>query len=272
MGGIPHYLKEIRKGESPAQAINRICFTEDGFLSGEFNNLYASLFEDATRHLSIIRVLAKNNSGLTRQQIIKKTGLSSGGRLTLVFDELIESGFITPWNPYDKKSKDIIYKLSDEFTHFYLKFMENNRGSGDGIWEAISTEESRKSWSGVAFERGCLKHIAQIKFSLGIQSIYTDEATWEAKPSNGKDAQIDLLFDRKDFIINLCEIKFSKSEFTVNKAYAEQLENKKDVFRKQTNTKKALFLTFITTFGITDNLYSRRLLQNSITTDALFDN
>ena len=210
MGGIPHYLKEIRKGESPVQAINRICFTKDGFLNGEFDNLYKSLFANADRHLSIIRILAKNNSGLSRQEIIKKTNFTSGGSLSMVFDELTESGFITPWNPYDKKSKDIIYKLSDEFTHFYLKFMENNRGSSDAVWETISAGESWKSWSGFAFERVCLKHIQQIKKSLGIQSIYTEETTWHSKPGEEKGAQIDLLFDRNDFVINLCEIKFRK--------------------------------------------------------------
>lgn len=272
MGGIPHYLKEIRKGESPVQAINRICFTKDGFLNGEFNNLYKSLFTNADRHLSIIRVLAKNNSGLSRQEIIKKSNVTSGGRLSLVFDELIESGFIAPWNPYDKKSKDTIYKLSDEFTHFYLKFMENNRGSGEGVWETISTGESWKSWSGFAFERVCLKHIPQIKKSLGIQSIYTEDATWRSKKNEGKGAQIDLLFDRNDFVINLCEIKFSKSEFTIDNAYAEQLESKKDVFKKETKTKKALFLTFISTFGVVDNTISKRLVQNSITMNSLFEN
>ncbi|UAY55488.1 AAA family ATPase [Arachidicoccus terrestris] len=271
MGGIPQYLKEIRKGESPEQAINRICFTKDGFLSGEFNNLYHSLFDDASRHLSIIRVLADNNSGLTRKDIIEKAGLSSGGTLTLLFDELIESGFVTTWLSYDRKSKDLIYKLSDEFTHFYLKFMEGHRGSGDQIWETLSTEESWKIWSGIAFERVCLKHIPQIKISLGIRSIYTEEATWHFKSANGKGAQIDLLFDRKDFVISLCEIKFSKSEFAITKAYAEQLENKKEVFKEQTKTKKALFLTFVTAFGLTNNNYAKRLVQNSITMDALFE-
>lgn len=271
MGGVPHYLKEIRKGESPAQAINRICFTKDGFFSAEFHNLYHSPFEDTSRHLSIIRALVASNSGLTRKSIIDKTGLPSGGSVTLLFDELIESGFITPWQPYDKKSRDIIYKLSDEFTHFYLKFMENNRGSGENIWETISNEESWKSWSSIAFERVCLKHIPQIKLSLGIRSIYTEEATWHFRPKTGKGAQIDLLFDRKDFVINLCEIKFSKSEFSITKAYGEQLENKKEVFKKQTNTKKALFLTFVTTFGLADNQYSKRLVQNSVTMDALFE-
>jgi AAA+ ATPase superfamily predicted ATPase len=270
MGGIPHYLKEIRKGESAAQAVNRICFTKDGLLQGEFKNLYHSLFDDAVRHLAVVKALANNNSGLTRNDIIDKAGLTSGGTITGLLEELIESGFVMAWQPYDKKSRDTVYKLSDEFTHFYLKFMENNRASGDDIWQSFSSGQSWKSWSGVAFERVCLKHISQIKKELGIQSLYTEEATWRFLPKTGKGAQIDLLFDRKDFVINLCEMKYSESEFVIDKAYAGEMENKRDVFKQQTKTRKSLFLTFVTTFGVKDNEYAKRLIQNSITANALF--
>lgn len=271
MGGIPHYLKEIRKGESAVQVINRICFTKDGLLQGEFKNLYHSLFDDAARHLAVVKVLANNNSGLTRNDIIEKAGLSSGGTTTGLLEELIESGFVMAWQPYDKKSKDTIYKLSDEFTHFYLKFMETNRASGDDVWQNFSAGQSWKSWSGVAFERVCLKHIPQIKKELGILTLHTEEATWRFQPKKGKGAQIDLLFDRKDFVINLCEMKYSESEFVIDKTYAAELENKKEVFKEQTRTNKSLFITFVTTFGVKDNEYAKRLVQNSITADALFE-
>lgn len=271
MGGIPHYLKEVKKGESSTQAIDRICFTKDGLLANEFNNLYHSLFDDATRHLSVVRALAGNNSGLTRTEIIDKTGLTSGGTITGLLEELIESGFVTDWQPYDKKSKDTIYKLADEFTHFYLKFMANNKSTGDGVWQSFSAGQSWKSWSGIAFERVCLKHIPQIKKALGIQSIYTEESAWRYQPGKGKGAQIDLLLDRKDFVINLCEMKYSESEFLIDKAYAADLENKRDVFKNRTKTKKSLFLTFVTTFGIKDNEYAKRLIQNSISINALFE-
>lgn len=271
MGGIPHYLKEVHKGESAAQAVNRICFTKDGLLQGEFKNLYHSLFDDATRHLAVAKALANNNAGLTRNDIIATTKLTSGGTITRLLEELLESGFIMAWQPYDKKSKDTIYKLSDEFTHFYLKFIENNSASGEDIWQSFSSGQSWKSWSGIAFERICLKHIPQIKKQLGILNIYTEEATWRHLPAKGKGAQIDLLFDRKDFVINLCEMKYSGSTFTIDKTYATELENKRDLFKQKTKTKKSLFLTFVTTFGIKDNEYAKRLIQNSITADALFD-
>lgn len=267
MGGIPHYLKEVKKGESSIQAIGRMCFTKDGLLTSEFNNLYHSLFDDATRHLAIVRVLAGNNSGLTRSEIIDKAGLTSGGTITGLLEELIESGFVMDWRPYDKKSKDTIYKLGDEFTHFYLKFIEKSRSLGDGIWQS---GQSWKSWSGVAFERICLKHIAQIKKELGIESIYTEASAWRFLPKKSKGSQIDLLLDRKDFVINLCEMKYAESVFVIDKGYAAELENKRNIFKNQTKTRKSIFLTFITSFGIKNNEYAKRLIQHSITMDALF--
>jgi AAA+ ATPase superfamily predicted ATPase len=271
MGGIPHYLKEIHKGESSTQAIDRICFTKDGLLESEFKNLYHSLFDDVTRHLAVVRALASNNSGLSRGEIIVKAGLTSGGTITGLLEELIESGFVTAWQPYDKKSRDTIYKLADEFTHFYLKFMEGNRASGDGVWQSFSTGQSWKSWSGIAFERVCLKHIPQLKKALGIAGVHTEESAWRHLPKKGKGAQIDLLLDRKDFVINICEMKYSESEFVIDKGYASDLENKRDVFKRETGTKKSLFLILVTTFGVKGNEYFTKLVQNSITMDSLFE-
>jgi hypothetical protein len=123
----------------------------------------------------------------------------------------------------------------------------------------------------VAFERVCLKHLSQLKKGLGIAAVYTEESTWRYLHKKDKGAQIDLLIDRKDFVINLCEIKYSESEFVIDKGYAGELENKRDVFKQETGTKKSLFLTLVTTFGAKENDYFIKLVQNSVTMDALFD-
>ncbi len=237
----------------------------------EFKSLYHSLFDDATKHLAVVRALAKNNSGLTRNEIIDEAALTSGGRITELLDELIESGFVTTWLPYDKKSKDSIYKLADEYSHFYIKFMENSRSQGTGTWLRFSDGQSWKSWSGIAFERVCLKHIPQIKKALGITVIYTEESAWRYIPKKGNGAQIDLLIDRRDFVIHICEMKYSASTYTIDKKYAGELENKEDVFREQTKTKKSLFITMVTTFGLKDNEYASRLVKNNVKMDALFE-
>ena len=149
--------------------------------------------------------------------------------------------------------------------------MERGRSAGKGSWQSFSTGQSWKSWSGVAFERVALKHIRQLKKAIGISAVYTEEAAWRHQPTTGKGAQIDLLIDRKDFVINICEMKYAGSEFIIDKSYATALENKQSVFKQESGTKKSIFLTMVTTFGIKDNDYATRLIQNSITMDALFE-
>ena len=271
MGGIPHYLKEIKTGESSTQAIDRICFSKDGLLQSEFKILYQSLFDDASNHMLVIKSLANKGMGLTRNEIIESSKLTSGGWLSKVLAELTESGFIRAYIPFAKTAKDSTYKLTDEYSRFYLKFIEHSRSEGKGTWISLSRETSWKSWSGNAFESVCLKHIQQVKKAMGIEGVNTEISSWRNKPKKGeKGAQIDLLIDRQDLCINVCEMKFSTSEFVINKGYSTELENKLKVFRNSTKTKKTLFLTMITTHGVNKNAYYINQVQNEVTMQALF--
>ncbi len=271
MGGIPQYLKEIQTGESATHAIDRICFAKDGLLRDEFKNLYHSLFDDAANHTAVIRALAKKGTGLTRAEIIKACKLTSGGSTTQLLEELTESGFITPYIPFDRTVKDSIYKLSDEYSLFYIKFLEGSRLSGKGTWIKLSREASWKSWSGSAFESICMKHEIQLKKALGIESVQTETSVWRLKPKkNEQGAQIDLLVDRKDQCINICEMKFSISDFEITKSYAKELQRKLKVFYDNTLTRKTLFLTLVTSFGVKNKESYPGLIHNEITMDALF--
>ena len=271
MGGIPQYLKEIEKGESATQAIDRICFTKDGLLHDEFKNLYYSLFDNARYHMDVIRVLARKKAGLTRGEIIESCKLTSGGGTTKLLEELTESGFITPYIPFNKTVKDNIYKLTDEYSHFYIKFIENSRSAGSGTWIRFSAGASWKNWSGYAFEGICMKHTPLIKKALGIENVYTETSVWRCNPHNGgQGAQIDLLIDRQDQCINVCEMKFSVNDFEITKSYARELESKLTVFRERTKTRKTLFLTLVTTRGVKNTKSYAGLVQNEVTMDALF--
>jgi AAA+ ATPase superfamily predicted ATPase len=271
MGGIPQYLKEILPGQSAAQNIDRICFTKDGALQNEFNNLYQSLFAEADKHIAIVRALAAKPVGLTRKELIAACNLSTGGTTTLLLEELTESGFITAYLPYEKNTRDSIYKLSDEYSRFYLKFMENSRAGGIGTWIKLSTTPSWRSWSGTAFESVCLKHTREIKAALGIAGVYTEASAWRYVPGkNQPGAQIDLLFDRQDFCISICELKFSTATFIIDKAYARELAQKREVFKNKTKTSKTLFIVMVTTFGTQDNSYKTGLIQNDIVLEDLF--
>ncbi|MES1219265.1 MAG: ATP-binding protein [Bacteroidota bacterium] len=273
IGGIPHYLKNILPGESSAQVIDKLCFTKDGLLKGEFKNLYRSLFINPDHHEAVVRALAKKGKGLTRNEIIKECRFSSGGTTTRILKELEESGFIISYSPFGKNEKESIYKLSDEYSLFYLKFIEHAKATGSGTWLRQLKSPSYNSWSGFAFESVCQKHYLFIKKALGIESVHTQSSSWRHFPekSETQGAQIDLLLDRADRCINICEIKFSSTEFTIDKKYAKELDNKINVFEAVTKTKKTLFLTMITTYGIKKNEYSTSRVQAEVTIKDLID-
>lgn len=271
IGGIPQYLREIEPGESTAQAIDRLCFQKEGLLHDEFNSLYRSLFDDATSYMDIIRALAATSSGLSRKEIIKSCQLTSGGYATRLLDELTESGFIYPYIPFGKQSKDSIYKLTDEYSLFYLRFIVNSRAKHPGAWLKLADKPTWKSWSGYAFESICQKHIHQIKQALGIDGVYTEVSAWRQRGTkDGAGAQIDLLIDRQDLCVNVCEMKFSAAPFVITKPYAESLRQKLAVFKTVSKTRKTLFLTMVTSFGIDNADQYPGLVQNTIQMDDLF--
>lgn len=272
-GGIPYYLREIRRGESITQAIDRICFTKEGLLHDEFKNLYAALFGNSEKHETIVRALASKPMGMTRNELLDACPISSGGTFTRLIDELQESGFVTAYNAFNKTNRDIIYKLSDEYSLFYFKFMEGNKAFGEGTWQSKVNSSSWRSWSGLAFENIALKHTIQIKKALGIAGVYSEQSSWRYIPKEAteKGAQVDLLIDRQDRCINLCEIKFSLTEFTIDKQYAEELNLKRRIFISKTGTKKTCFITMITTFGVTENGHYLSSAQNQLKMDVLFE-
>lgn len=273
MGGIPHYLQHITPGESAAQIIDRLCFTKDGPLKKEFDNLYQSLFSNSEQHEKVVRALAQKGKGLTRQEIIDDCGFTTGGGTSQILKELEESGFITPYIPFEKTENESIYKLSDEYSLFYQKFIEKTKATGAGTWLRQSTTQSYTSWSGFAFESVCQKHILQIKKALGIEGVLTGVSSWRHHPAKGsgdQGAQIDLLLDRQDRCINICEMKFANDEFIIDKKYAGELDSKVNVFRRETGTKKTLFPTMITTYGVRKNDHYIGRIQAEVTLDHLF--
>lgn len=270
-GGIPHYLKEVLPGESAGQAIHRTCFTSHGFLRDEFPRLYHSLFENADRHLDLIRILAKRPRGMTRSELSKT--YTSGGRLTRTLEELTEAGFVSATLPFQKKKKDTLFRISDEYSIFYLRWIEPQRTQRQNIFTKIQTSPSWRAWSGYALENLAQRHLPQLKRALGIYEVEAYDSSWVHLPNKTwpDGSQIDLLLDRADNTINLIEIKFSQSPFTINKTYANTLRKRLETFRGVTKTNKNTFLTFITTHGLTDNSFSRELAHQTLKTDDLFE-
>jgi len=271
-GGIPHYLKEIENGKSVAQNIDRLCFSAHGLLKDEFDVLYASLYDNPENHISIIRALSTQWMGLTRSRLLDITGMTDGGGFTRILNELEQSGFIISIQPFNNKKKEAIYRLVDNYSLFYLKFMEGKKKAGEGTFLHLGQTPAWKGWTGYAFENVCFSHLSQIKAALGIAAVYTEVSSY-VRRGNGQQVgcQIDMLLDRADGIINLAEIKFYDAPFTITKKYAEELRAKREVLRQVIPSKKAIFLTMITCFGIQDNGYASELVQSQLVIDSLFN-
>ncbi|MEZ4984744.1 MAG: ATP-binding protein [Saprospiraceae bacterium] len=271
LGGVPQYLKEVEGGKTATQNIDQICFSANGLLKEEFSQLYPALFDHADNHLRVIRALASSWKGLSRQEILQLTSMGDGGNATRVLEELVNSGFITPYYPFGKKKKGLIYRLTDEYSLFYLKFIEDKRSEGNGTWERLSQTQTWKSWSGYAFESICLKHIPQIKKALGISGIYSESSAYYLQHSEfGQGIQIDLLIDRADHAINLVEIKFYQGPYVIHKSQADSLRMKATIFKAATGTTKQLFITLLTTFPLHPNEHSLSVVDRALDMDCLF--
>ena len=266
IGGIPHYLDKLKKGKSVAQNIDKLCFSKDGFLREEFKKLFVSLFDNSEKHLAIVKTLAKCKKGITRQELIAQSGIPTGGDFSLKLEELIVSGFISEYNYFKNKKKLGLYRLSDEYSLFYLKFIQPNEGNGAGTWQRLFKKQTYTSWSGFSFETLCLKHIHQLKKSLRIDAVYSTNSSWF-----NNNAQIDLLIDRDDNIINLCEIKFYNSIFSIDKKYYLNLKNKINEFQQESATRKNIHVVMLTTYGLKPNEYSAELVQNTLNMNCLFE-
>jgi len=268
MGGIPFYLDQVDTSQSADQNIDRLCFQKDGFLRYEFDNLFRALFRNAEGHISIIEALSTKGKGLTRNEIIKAAHLTNNGAITLMLKELEESHFIRKYAPFNKKEKLSLYQLCDPYSLFYLKWIKRSSHL-DPNWIKQLDSPKKRAWSGYAFEQVCLEHIEQIKDALGISAIETRTSSWLSHGDH-HGAQIDLVIDRRDRIINLCEMKFSVQPFTITKSYADVLATKVSVFKEQTKTKSAIYLTLVTTFGLVPNSYASSMIQHNLQMDILF--
>ncbi len=271
MGGIPFYFNELSQGKSAEQLIDEICFTTTGLLSNEYEQLYYSLFKNAKNHISIIEALAKHPNGMIRDELLKKSDLPAGGTFTRTLSDLIESGFVTKYTPFNKKKKSTIYRLIDLYSLFYLKFIKGNVNNNPYNWQKIVTQSSFRAWSGYAYENICMLHSKQILQKLGLSGTFTKTSSWKHKGDDETPGtQIDMLIDRKDGVVNLCEVKFTQNEFIITKSYNTSLRQKSSVFKHVTKTKKAVVTTLITTYPAIRNKYYLEEIHSEVTMDDLF--
>jgi uncharacterized protein len=266
LGGIPFYLDLLDNKYSVSQNIDRLCFSKNGALRNEFNELYASLFKKPQLHIKIVQSLGTKSKGMNRLELLKHAKLANAGSTTRILEELEESGFITKYHQFGKISRDSIYQLTDFFTLFHFKFIQKSNPLDKNIWLNKLDHPSQRAWSGYTYEMVCLQHIEQIKKALGISGIMSYSSTWQSK-----EAQIDLLIDRQDNVVNLCEMKFSTEKFMIDKRYFEVLQNKVACIRKELKKTKSIHLVMMTTYGLEASKYNDSIVAHSLNMEILFD-
>lgn len=278
LGGVPFYLSKMGKGESVAQNVDRLLFSEDGELRNEFQSLYQSLYKNASDHIKIVTVLAKKGKGMTRKEIVEQSKIADNGKLSTMIEELESCGFIRSYMPFisdstrkgieERYSRNTMFQLIDPFTLFYFHVMRKATANDPNYWTNNQNSPKYNNWAGLSFEKLCLNHIEQIKTVLGISGITSSVYSWFGKGENNN-AQIDMIIDRADKTVNLCEIKFYNKPYVMTSKDEEDLNRKVSSFVEDSKTDKSIIMTMITSKGIERNEYSD-CIQKEITLGQLF--
>ena len=273
LGGIPYYLSLLDSSMSYSQNIDNLFFRRKSELWDEFDHLYNTLFKTSYNYIKIVSTLSKKKEGCTRTEICAQTGLPANGNLTKILKNLIDSGFVRENYFFGNKKRETCYQLADYYTCFYFHFLKGKKRTDEHFWSNSIDLPSRRVWSGLTFEQVCKDHVAQIRKSLGISGVLSEISSWSTKGDEElgvSGAQIDMLIDRRDRVITLCEMKFSVNDYIIDKDYNEKIRNKIESFRLMTKTRKAIQVVFVTTYGVKQNTYSS-IVQSQVTLDDLFE-
>ena len=270
-GGVPYYWTLLRRDTGLAQNIDRLCFSDGGALTTEFDQLYASLFRKPADHIAVVTALGKKKVGMTREELIRECGMTDSGALTKVLDELSVCGFIRKYRVPGCKKKGAVYQLVDNFTLFYFRFMQDAEGVPSDFWSTSYMKQSVRIWCGLSFERVCLENLSAIKKALGISGVRTSVYAWSSAASGktgAEGAQIDLVIDRDDGVVNLCEIKYLSDDYEIDESEASALERRRTLFMRETGTNKAVHLTIISFSKVKKSVYAG-VVQSIVTAEEL---
>ncbi len=244
LGGVPYYWRLLERGLSPAQNFDALFFSTTAKLRMEYDELYGSLFKKPAPYEAIVSALGEKGTGLSRAELSAATGFPETGTLTRQLEELEQCGFIRKYVALGQKNKGAVFQLIDNFTLFHFMADKAARGIGGRNWTQSVDSPFVSTWEGIAFERVCLQHIRQIKAALQIGGVATQVAAWRGE-ADGERAQIDLVIDRADGIVNLCEMKFGREPYSLDAEELRRLERRRWIFKAATGTRKAVHLTMV---------------------------
>lgn len=267
LGGTPFYLSLLRPELSLSQNIDDLFFGQNAILGTEYHFLFTSLFNDGSLYRRIVEALAAKLKGMTREELLQTLRITDNGLLSEILDNLKKCDFLRSYQSFGKKEKGMLFQLSDMYTLFYLRFIKNYHGLDEHAWSKME-ESRRNAWAGYAFEQVCIHHVRQIRQALGISGIASDICTWYYKDKD-RGAQIDLIIDRSDKFIDLCEMKYCIGEYELKKDYVEWMRTRRDLFKEITGSRKSLRLTMVSSGGIKQGKYSSTI-QGKVGLDDLF--
>jgi hypothetical protein len=269
MGGVPFYLSLLSKGESLSQNIDRLFFSPDGEMRREFNRLYRTLFATPEPYITIVEALFSRKQGMTRDEIARATGKDANGRLTQMLQNLVDSDIVRLYHTKHKKisARSGIYQLLDFYSMFYLKFI-HGKTNDEQFWTKSLNTPQINNWLGLTFEKICMAHIQQIKRALHLDTIKTECYAWRSNDADQK-AQIDIVIERADRMINVCEAKYSEVPYSLDKEEYNNIQKRIALFQQQTGTKGGIVPTMITACGLKRNAFSEHITCQ-VSLDDLF--
>lgn len=273
LGGIPYYLSFLNPAETLNENVDSLFFRKNAELADEFDNLFRTLFSGSDDYVRIVTLLSQKRYGMTLAEIAQKGKLPLNGNLSDKMNQLVQSGFVCVHPMFGQKKKELRYQLCDYFSLFYCRFAREHYAKEERFWQHMNDNPSRYAWAGLTYELLCRDHSDQIRLKLGISGVLAEISYWKTGAEDGQEGthgvQIDLVIDRRDRVISLCEIKYSMNEFEIDKAYDKILRNKMDAFRRETGTVKTLQLVMITTYGVRKNNYSN-IVSGQVVLEDLF--
>lgn len=257
MGGVPFYWTKLDPRKSLAANVNDLFLQETGELHDEFTYIYESMFKSPEKYIRVVEALAGKKAGLTRDEIITKGHLETNGRLTCILEDLEQCGFIRKYCHTDKRVKDALYQLVDCYSLFYFQIVRSARNVDEQYWTKLIQTPAYHTWCGLSFERICLLHTRQLKIALGISGIFTSIFSWHVKANDyHPGVQIDLLIDRADGIIDVCEMKYAADGFKATPTFIKDMRTKMSVLRQYMPDSKGLQAVLVTSNGVIRSKYS----------------
>ena len=265
-GGLPYFFDLLNPDESLTWNINALIFKPHALLRHESKKLLEATLKKSPAYNDILKCLSSHYYGMQKNACFASLDISQG-TFSRAVEDLIKCGYVHESVDRYSKGHPLRLQLIDPFLLFHYNFLEKGYSETTRFEDFKSDTGRYNNWRGHAFEILCMYHIDHIKNALGISGVRTNSYAWVSEKN---EAQIDLVLDRDDGIVNICEEKYTDTAFAVSAEYEERLLKKMDIYRAETKTKKALKIVMICTENLAGTANTEHITR-VLTLDDLFN-